>query len=373
MIRPAGRARWRQPPSPSPTHTFRATASRRPNAPRSPSRPHLRDRRPAHITAEDAIPARRAGPELRAAPHRREGLCRGRQRERRPSRRADRGLCDPPRIVKVPQKSGSSGMVRASTPPPPELERRQHGRKGPQYRPYVQASFRNGYHAGLQLQSCFEAEIDIDGSEVPRPRVEPWHRRLSSRILPDEGCRRCDGCPARLHDGVELDGEHRQRPPPLAAPSASGSAAPDQLPERRLRSPFEVLLIVPSRRSRSPGNHGRRTATAPGSRCGAAATRAGAIGRNSPHGVRFRPGLRRLLGQHDPGSRLMPLGDAIRSGSPSPSIESKRNRRPRSRQLPASTTTAPLISRTPTRYHRGGYCADRRRPAQPRDPRRRRP
>lgn len=33
------------------------------------------------------------------------------------------------------------------------------------FRPFVSASFRNGYHTGLQLQSCFQAEIDIDGSK----------------------------------------------------------------------------------------------------------------------------------------------------------------------------------------------------------------
>ena len=235
-----------------------------------------------------------------------------------------------PRIVKVPQKSrliwDGPGFDATAGQSWSVVNMVARGL----YRPYVQASFRNGYHAGLQLQSCFEAEIDIDGSK--------FLDRVSSQASPAMSCRISDpsrrrvssmrwtpGTPTRR---VELDGEHRQRPylygrtigARVRGAAISCSSAAFDLHSEALDCSLEAVSVT--------GESWARTATAPESRCGAAATRASAPRSETRRtACSSMPRSPAIAGTTRSRVSTMP-GSATRSGSAasSPSIKSKRNR-----------------------------------------------
>lgn len=286
----------------------------------------------AHITAEDAIPGSTLGPS--SAP-------------RRIGEKAYVGdvsgndvyfagalieaYVTSPRIVKVPQKSrliwDGPGFDATAGQSWSVVNMVARGL----YRPYVQASFRNGYHAGLQLQSCFEAEIDIDGSKF-LDRVSS--QGIAGYVVQDLGSFQTKGVVDAMDARHAYTTGSNSTASTGSAPYLYGrtigarvrgaaiscSSAAFDLHSEALDCSLEAVSVTGGILGEDSNGSGIQMR-------GRGNKSIGATVRNSPHGVQFYAQVSGDCWDNTiSGLDYAGLGDAIRFGSPSPSIKSKRNR-----------------------------------------------
>lgn len=286
----------------------------------------------AHIVAEDAIPGSTLGPS--SAPRRIGEKCYVGDVSGNDifiSGFLIESYATSPRIVKVPQKARliwdgptidhtagqawnvTSLLVRGL------------------YRPYIRTSIRNGYHCGLQLQSTFQAEIDVDGSRF-LDRVSS--QGIAGYVVQDIGGFQTKG----VVDAMDARHAYTTGSNSTASTGSSpylygrtigariggaaigcSSAAFDAHSEA-IDCAFEWVSVnggILGEDSNGSGiqMRGRNNKSI------------GATVRNSPHGAQFYAQVEGdCLDNVVSGLDYFGLGDGIRFGSPGSSIKSKRNR-----------------------------------------------